>query len=1213
MNIISRLRNSFFTFKKSKPKFYKWFLIILSSILFLGILPYDKSFLTLYNSEKIGTIISYVFTGITAFIAVFSFIFFKKDKTKIFLLFGLGFTFILIGFGWLVGSLLTNSLEFSRVLSLGCFFIYYVYVINCFDDKDDLIFSLIITTLFLIISSLVLYILKNPNVIYTERAHVFRFKGVASNRNSYIELSLFPFVFLLYFALKSKSWVNRICYCCVAIIPLVSTILTYSITAIIIFAVATILIILKKWSYYFTNFYIVLLLSILIFVLALYSKNMKFLDWFYELVNKSSTLTGRSTLWFKTFDLVKDELVFGHGFDNDVLIREGFKYNDPHNGYLYLLLTQGIFGLLIFIFILFIAIRKDKGKNLLYTISSIFVASWMYRSVVESGLSYSHFVFWTVIILLIRIRLETEHKFPPIPKALKKDKQLNEESRDIKRASNNTTMLYLHTIAKLVFPLITLPYLTRVLSKDVYGTVSYVKALMSYVQLVIDFGFIYSAVKDIVKINGKKEETDRIISNTVFAKLFLAVCSFVVVLILALTLPILKGNMLFVVLSFGTPLLSIFLFDFLFKGIEKMHFTTISFVVIKLLSTLLVFLFVKNDSDIVLIPLFDIAGSLIAVAISVFAMIKNGYSFKKPSFSESFKALKVSSTYFVNVIASTAFGIMLTLLIGIFIPNGTEISYWAVSMQLVGAVQAFYTPISDGIYPYMIRRKNLKIIKIILLIVLPIVTLGSLFCFFYSDLIIGLVSGAEYIEGAYVFKALAPVLLLSFPVSILGWPVFGAINKPKQLSISTIIGAAVQLASFLFLLIIGQMNLLAIAITRCISEATMLIIRIVFVYKNRHEFNKNGGDEKMKKAGIITHYNVHNHGAQLQLYALSRVLLEEGIEAKALQFKKNYDFMDQDEADKKYTFSIKSIPYFVKYSFKKGIFRTIFNIRKRKMLNHFRNKYSLNGEYYSQAKDLDLVVVGSDEIFSIEAGINPWYFGIGVQCQHQFSYAASFGPTTYSDIENHNLLGFIKSGLNNLNNISVRDENSQQIVNKLINKDVPIVCDPVILFDYKKYIDEKDIEENKENTVNKYCLVYSYDDHLNDKETVRAIKNYAKQHKLSIISVGYYHRWCSSNINVDPLDLFKWFSCAEIVFTDTFHGTVLSLLTNRDFVCKINNNQNKLVDLLDQYNLLDRKVDDFSKCEFDKLDKIDYSKVNQIIEKKRTESREILRKYIKES
>lgn len=60
-----------------------------------------------------------------------------------------------------------------------------------------------------------------------------------------------------------------------------------------------------------------------------------------------------------------------------------------------------------------------------------------------------------------------------------------------KRLVGNTVMLYLMTIAKIVIPLISLPYLTRVLSVDCYGSVSFVKSLVAYLQILIDFGFCF--------------------------------------------------------------------------------------------------------------------------------------------------------------------------------------------------------------------------------------------------------------------------------------------------------------------------------------------------------------------------------------------------------------------------------------------------------------------------------------------------------------------------------------------------------------------------------------------------------------------------------------------------------------------------------------------------------------------------------------------------
>lgn len=362
----------------------------------------------------------------------------------------------------------------------------------------------------------------------------------------------------------------------------------------------------------------------------------------------------------------------------------------------------------------------------------------------------------------------------------------------------------------------------------------------------------------------------------------------------------------------------------------------------------------------------------------------------------------------------------------------------------------------------------------------------------------------------------------------------------------------------------------------------------------------------MKKAGIITHYDVHNHGAVLQLYALSRVLFELGYKASALTFNKNYDFLDGKNADRKYNITARSIPFYIKYLFKKGFNRTLYNYKKRKKLIAFKKQFDLIGDYYSKS-NCDLVVIGSDEIFSIESGPNPWFYGIGVPCKKQISYAASFGPTTLELIESKNAYSFVEGGLKNIGKISVRDYNSYSIVKEIIGIDPSIVCDPVILYDFSNDIKKQKARKIKE----KYVLVYSYDDNMNDLDTIEAIRAYAKKNDCKIYSVGYFHKWCDKNFNLNPLDLFYFYENALMVFTDTFHGTVLSLVNSAQFVAKIRGNQNKLSFLLHQFSLDDRKVESFKEIEKISNRQIDYASVNKQIVAFRKTSMDYLSKAIK--
>lgn len=350
------------------------------------------------------------------------------------------------------------------------------------------------------------------------------------------------------------------------------------------------------------------------------------------------------------------------------------------------------------------------------------------------------------------------------------------------------------------------------------------------------------------------------------------------------------------------------------------------------------------------------------------------------------------------------------------------------------------------------------------------------------------------------------------------------------------------------------------------------------------------------KAGIITHYNVHNHGAHLQLYALCKQLNKMGYEVHALQFRKNFDFLGGEQANAKYNPSMRSIPIYVRYLLSNGVERTFFNYKKRKILKEFRDSAELVGMFYSEAKDLDIVVIGSDEIFSIEAGPNPWYYGFGIPCRNQVSYAASFGPTTLECLYQHNMDSMVAAGINHLNAVSVRDENSQSIVRKLTGINAAIVCDPVLLYGFQEEMDRFKPSETD------YMVVYSYDNRMNDSIQAEKILQFARKKGCKVYSVGFYHKWCDKNINADPFELLGWIKNSRFVVTDTFHGAVLSMLCNTPMAVKFAGNQNKLQYLLEEYDLMSRNILDYEELEHIYSTEIDFDRLNENIMKRQSDS-----------
>lgn len=408
--------------------------------------------------------------------------------------------------------------------------------------------------------------------------------------------------------------------------------------------------------------------------------------------------------------------------------------------------------------------------------------------------------------------------------------------------AKNSAMLMAMNIAKMIFPLLTLPYLTRVLSKDCYGSVVYVKSVITYLQILVDFGFVLSATKDIVRARQDKAAQEKIIGDVLLARLWLSGAALAVLVILTAALPILRARPLLALLSFLPVFLTLFLFDFLFRGLERMEAIAMRFVVMRSISTALTFVVIHSDADVLLIPLLDTLGSLVAVLMVVPQFKQLGLRVRlSRDAAAAWAMLKDSAVYFASNVASTSFSALNTLLLGIILTT-QEVAYWGVCIQAVAAVQALYTPITDSLYPVMVRERKFSRIKKMVKLFLPLVLAGCIAAYFLADFGIMLIGGKGYAPAARIFRYLIPVLFFSFFAMLFGWPTLGAIDRNAETSRSTVYALSFQVLGLLALLCTGYYSLVAVAILRSVTEAVLCGIRMFYIRKNIRSFADMGGD-----------------------------------------------------------------------------------------------------------------------------------------------------------------------------------------------------------------------------------------------------------------------------------------------------------------------------------------------------------------------------------
>lgn len=350
------------------------------------------------------------------------------------------------------------------------------------------------------------------------------------------------------------------------------------------------------------------------------------------------------------------------------------------------------------------------------------------------------------------------------------------------------------------------------------------------------------------------------------------------------------------------------------------------------------------------------------------------------------------------------------------------------------------------------------------------------------------------------------------------------------------------------------------------------------------------------KIGILTHYQVESHGACLQHYALTQYLRDKGHEVYTLSYEKNFDFADQTDK-KKFSMGLGSIPFYIKeYLVKKGFSFVVTMAKKHFLLRGF-NKKHFSFLSHSDCK-ADVAIVGSDEVWSLQYGANKMMYGYGVDAKRIISYAPSFGQTDFSVIEKHNCREMIASGIGGFSHVSARDLTSRKIASELTGRDVELVCDPVLLYGF-----EKELENARLMTKEKYVAVYAYNSDMNEPDRIESIRNYAKKIGAKVYSIGAFHKWCDKQIACDPIEMMYWFKGAQAVFTDTFHGTITAYLTQTPVAVYVRSTNNvKLDHLLQVLGLESRKVSE-SRTIYDILDEsIDYEKIKEKFEPFRSSS-----------
>ncbi|CUH94475.1 putative membrane protein [Propionispora sp. 2/2-37] len=403
------------------------------------------------------------------------------------------------------------------------------------------------------------------------------------------------------------------------------------------------------------------------------------------------------------------------------------------------------------------------------------------------------------------------------------------KNRDEQKVYKNVSYLSILQMFNYLLPLLTMPYLVRVLNAEMFGLVAFSQAFIQYFIIIVDFGFNLSATKDVSIYRSNKEKLSEIVSSVLIIKMSLLLVFFVVLCGMVFSIDKFRSYYLIHLYTYGMVVGNALFPVWFFQGQERMQYITILNVVAKTIFTLLIFLVVRVETDYLLVPLFNSLGQFIIGSVSLYIIFtKFDIVFFIPKVTVLKGYLVDSFHLFLSRACLSLYTVANTVLLG-FVTTNEVTGYYAVAEKLVRAMEGLVQPLTDAVYPYMARTRNKAFIKKMIKRATAITVLMVAVVFIVSDSLFGLVFGHAFLHSSYLFKLFLLEVLVTIPSALLGLPLLVAFGHYKWFNGSNIIGFIFYLISLA--MIYREFNVVSLIIVTVLSQVIVLCHRSYGVYK----------------------------------------------------------------------------------------------------------------------------------------------------------------------------------------------------------------------------------------------------------------------------------------------------------------------------------------------------------------------------------------------
>ena len=406
-----------------------------------------------------------------------------------------------------------------------------------------------------------------------------------------------------------------------------------------------------------------------------------------------------------------------------------------------------------------------------------------------------------------------------------------------KSLKKNFMMNVILTLSSFIYPVITFPYVSRILTPEGTGKIAFATSYVSYFLMISQLGIPTYGIRACAQVRDNKYVLSKTVHELFFINIIMSAVSYVFLFLSIALIPTIRVEKNLILVISTTILLNSIGIEWLYKGLELYSYITIRSVVFKIVALVCMFIFVHSYND------YIIYGAITVVASSA-SFIFNFIHAKKYIIFKWLKGYAVNShirniiTFFAMAFATTIYTNLDAVMLG-FMTSDADVGYYNAAVKIKTVLVALVSALGAVLLPrssYLIEHnridefKNIsfKALKFVLLFSFPLM----LYFMLFAEEGIVFLSGDAYMNSILPMQIIMPTIVLIGITNIMGIQILVPLGKEKIVLKSVIIGAIVDL--IINLILIPNLKSTGAAIGTLVAEATVFIVQYLYLRTEIH-------------------------------------------------------------------------------------------------------------------------------------------------------------------------------------------------------------------------------------------------------------------------------------------------------------------------------------------------------------------------------------------